>query len=323
MPALAGDALDALAVLVEAGQEEGLAARVRRLLARPVEARQRVGHHRRVERPQVGDGVHVVDGRGDVEGRGHRAEPYPNVTPTRRTPNRRPGRSGAPPGAGPAGAGAQVGGGVGRRRPIGERHPDPPAQHVQILDPPGPVGRLHALAQAGQGFARLDVLRLLVDQAALQPPALPRDPRRVQRQVLVLGHADGDRRELGQEGRAAQLPPARADAAHHLGLVAHPHLAQLDAVVQARRQVAHQLAEVDPLLGREVERGPVAAGRDLDPEELDAQPAGAGPLAGERQRLVLAAAARPGRARGRAARPGGARVPIGPAAPPAAGPRPR
>jgi hypothetical protein len=61
----ARDAFDLLAVLVEAGQEEDVVLAV----AGAVVARQRVRHDGRVERPEVGEGVDVIDGRGDVEAR--------------------------------------------------------------------------------------------------------------------------------------------------------------------------------------------------------------------------------------------------------------
>ena len=58
---IVADALDLLAVFVEAGQEERVVA------DGPVEPRQRVRHDRRVKRAQVGQGVDVVDRRRDVE----------------------------------------------------------------------------------------------------------------------------------------------------------------------------------------------------------------------------------------------------------------
>ena len=70
---LARDALDLLAVLVEAGQEEDVSSLP--VNARAVVARQRVVDHGRIERPEVRDRVDVVDGRRDVEA-GHRAGGY-------------------------------------------------------------------------------------------------------------------------------------------------------------------------------------------------------------------------------------------------------
>ena len=64
---------------------------------------------------------------------------------------------------------------------------------------------------------------------------------------------------FGQEGRAAELAAAGADAADHLGLVAHADLAQLDAGVELGGEIADQLAEVDARLRGEVEERPSAA----------------------------------------------------------------
>jgi len=87
---------------------------------------------------------------------------------------------------------------------------------------------------------------VLVDQAAHQPPADPGELRRVERQLLVFRHLDRDRLEVAQEGRAAQLLAARADAANRARLVAHPDLAHLDARAEFVRQVLDKIPEVDP-----------------------------------------------------------------------------
>ena len=159
------------------------------------------------------------------------------------------------------------------------------AQDVDVADAAHALGRRDALAGARQHLGGLDVVGVLVDEAALEAAALARDLRRVEREVLILRHLDRDGRELRQERRAAELAPARADAAHHLGLVAHAHLAHLDARVNAAREVAHEVAEIDALLGREVERRAVAATVQLDAEHLDGQVSGLGALAREGERV--------------------------------------
>ena len=62
--------------------------------------------------------------------------------------------------------------------------------------------------------------------------------------MLVLGHADADRRELAQPACAAQLAAALADAIQQLGFVAYANLAHLDARAKDAGQVADQPAEV-------------------------------------------------------------------------------
>ena len=54
-----------------------------------------------------------------------------------------------------------------------------------------------------------------------------------------------------------------AQAAHHARLVAHADLAHVDAHVEVGRQLAHQVAEVDALLGLEVEDRLVAVEEEL------------------------------------------------------------
>ena len=62
------------------------------------------------------------------------------------------------------------------------------------------------------------------------------------------------RSQLGQPRRRAVLATAAADAAEPLGLVANADLLELDARAEQRRELAHEVPEVDALLGREVDR---------------------------------------------------------------------
>ena len=94
------------------------------------------------------------------------------------------------------------------------------------------------------------VQRMFVLEAAHQPAARAGDAQRVEWQILVLGHPDGDRLEVGQERGAAQVAAARADAALDPGRIAGGELAQLDPAVQGGAQVADQGAEVDPVRAR-------------------------------------------------------------------------
>src|SRR5450631_1328471 len=153
------------------------------------------------------------------------------------------------------------------------------------------VGRADALAHLGERRRGFDVGGVLVNQAALETAALARHLGRRHGQVLVLRHLDRHRGELRQEGRAAELAATRADAAHHLGLIAHADLPQLDAHVVAGGQIAHQIAEVDTQLGGEIEDRPSAA-LEFDAEDLDPQFLRGGTLTRERPRLRRALARR-------------------------------
>ena len=69
-----------------------------------------------------------------------------------------------------------------------------------------------------QAFLRLNILLVLVDQAAAQSAAHTGDLRRIQGNTLGLCHADRDRAELGQESRAATyFNPACTHPANDLG----------------------------------------------------------------------------------------------------------
>src|SRR4051812_19140342 len=110
---------------------------------------------------------------------------------------------------------------------------------------------------------------MFVFEAAHQAAARTRDAERVEGQVLVLGHADGDRLEVGEERGAAQVAAARADAALHTGRVAGGELAQFDAAVQGGAEIAYEGAEVDPVRRGEVDRRARAAGAGLVQHVID------------------------------------------------------
>ena len=120
------------------------------------------------------------------------------------------------------------------------------------------------------GRAALKVLvRLeLVAQAAHQAAADATNLGRVERQVLLLCHADRNRLKLSAKARAAELLAALGIAAHQAGLVAHADLAHVDANVQRRGQVLDELTEIDALLGRKVEHSLLAAKQVLDADRL-------------------------------------------------------
>ena len=161
-----------------------------------------------------------------------------------------------------AGAAAAVG-----RQP----HDHAVGRHVVPDDGARALGRLDLGPGPRRVLLEILVERVLVLQAAHQPPARPGDAHRVHRQVLVLGHPDGDRLEVLEERRAAQVPAARADAALQPGLVARADLLQLDPGPQPRGQVADQRPEVDPVRGAEVEGEHVGVGHVVDRDDLHRQ----------------------------------------------------
>ena len=131
-------------------------------------------------------------------------------------------------------------------------HHDLVSRHVVPGDDPRPFRGLHCLAKLRRLLLELLVQRVLVLQAAHQPPARPGDPQRVDGQVLVLGHPDRHRLEVLEEGGAAQVTAARPDPALQPGLVPRADLPQLDPPAEAAGQVADEGAEVDPARRAEV-----------------------------------------------------------------------
>src|SRR5207253_6182321 len=134
----------------------------------------------------------------------------------------------------------------------------------------------------------LQVGLILVPHAALEPTALARELRLVEREPLLLHHLDGDGLELPQPRRAAELAPTDAEPTRHLGLVARPDLLHLHARAERLRERARQLAEVHPVLGEEVEGRLRPIERPLRLDELHREAAPADVLEGRAVRLALA-----------------------------------
>ena len=158
--------------------------------------------------------------------------------------------------------------------------------------PPAALG-LAGGPDAGQLGAQRLVLRELVEQAALEPPAVAEEAAVVQRHVLGLGHLHRHGLEAAQVGRAAELAAAGADAILHLRHVAGADLPHLDAGAELPGQVPHQLAEVDPGLGREEHGHAPAVARQLDVDDLQREPAAPGPGAGRSRAAASLALAAP------------------------------
>ncbi len=119
---------------------------------------------------------------------------------------------------------------------------------------------------------------MLVLEAAEQATAPARNLGRVQREALVLGEPQVDGGELGEPGRAAILPAAPPHTGETCGLVADADLAQLDPGLELPGQLADQVAEVHPLLGREVDRELLAVPLPLGVADLHREVVGAHPL---------------------------------------------
>src|SRR4051794_25345922 len=100
-------------------------------------------------------------------------------------------------------------------------------QHVLADDLAVTLHRAHPHADPRQLASHLEIRLVLVAQAALQAAAHAGKLRRVERETLLLRHLHGNRLELAQPRRAAELAPAWADAADELRLVARADLLHL------------------------------------------------------------------------------------------------
>ena len=149
------------------------------------------------------------------------------------------------------------------------------------------VRGLDFVAGMGKCLVELLIGLRLVFEAAHEPAAHARDLARVEGQVLLLGHLDGDGHEVGQPGVAAQGPAAAAVAAEDLGLVADAHLAQLDAGAEDACQVLDQLAEVHASVRREIKEYLAVVKGIFGVDELHVQVAAADPLTADPEGLTL------------------------------------
>ena len=136
-------------------------------------------------------------------------------------------------------------------RAVVQLHLASAAQHLGRDHLAAPLGRIDHAALPGRDLLQLGIGLMLILQAAHQTAAHAGNLRRVERQVLVLRHVDGHRVEIVQIRAAAQLAPAGAQPADHLGLVAHADLAQFNARAEHAGKVLDQLAEVHaPVRGK-------------------------------------------------------------------------
>ena len=172
--------------------------------------------------------------------------------------------------------------------PVAPAQAHPPGEHVEVGHPELLPVVAHAGVHRGQRGTGLVVHVELVGEAAEQASAVARDLHRVQREVLLLGHLDRHGAQAVGDRVAAEGPAAHAHPAHHPGLVAHPDLAQLDAHLEGRDQVAHQVAEVDALLGREEEQDLLLVQEVVRAHQLHVEAARGDPLARRLVGLLLA-----------------------------------
>src|SRR5947199_268618 len=155
------------------------------------------------------------------------------------------------------------------------------ARPASLLSTPGanvaPAGGPAAGRIVATAFAAATTVRQtlgvgkLVAKTALEPAAQAGELGRIQAQVLLLGHLDGDGLERLQERRAAERTAAGTVPAVHLGLVANTDLPHLDPRPELRRELAHELAEVDPAVGGEIEEQLRSVERLLDACQLHPQ----------------------------------------------------
>ena len=183
----------------------------------------------------------------------------------------------------------------------------------------GPFRSVERLADPGRVLAEVLVERVLVLQAAHQPTARARDPHRVDRKVLLLGHPNGHRLEVLQERGAAQIAAAGPDAALQPGLIPRADLAELTARAMAR-EVADEGTEVDPVRCAEVDGEGVGDGYVIDRRHLHGQRMGpdealGGDPAPARRRRPSSSAPGPPRSRCPRTRAGRPRPRISTAAP--------
>ena len=130
-------------------------------------------------------------------------------------------------------------------------HLDRLAQEIDLHGGAVPVLGFYECALLGHVLYKILIRFLLVSQAAHQPPAAAGNLRGVEGEGLHLCHLRGDGLKIVKKLVAAVRPPAYADAAYHLRLIAHADLAQLYAVAEDACKILYQLAKVHSAVGSE------------------------------------------------------------------------
>lgn len=127
---------------------------------------------------------------------------------------------------------------------------------------------------------------MLVAEAAAEATAAAGDLGGVESRFLQLGHLHADGAEGLEEVLAAALATADFEIGDEAGLVAVADLAHVDAGVVFVCQVANEIAEVDAIVGHEVEDDALAAEELLAGDELHGDFSLADELAGEVELFV-------------------------------------
>ena len=138
---------------------------------------------------------------------------------------------------------------------------------------PGPFVVRTRRPTRGSTRPEFGVHLVLESEAALEPAATPGDLRRVQGRLLVLRHPHGHREDVPHPADAAEVASAVLLVAQDPGLVADADLSKLDARLEVPGEVLHELAEVHPAVGHEVEDDPAPAEQVLDVDEPHREPA--------------------------------------------------
>ena len=127
------------------------------------------------------------------------------------------------------------------------------AEHIDALHQSAQaVFSLYFVADFGKAPIQFFIGLGLVLEAAHQTPADAGDLAGIEREILLLGHLDGDRDKITHPGMTAQRSAADAVAAQYFGLVADADLAQFDAGAEYACQVLDQVAKVHAPVRRKV-----------------------------------------------------------------------
>ena len=104
---------------------------------------------------------------------------------------------------------------------------------------------------------------------------------------MFLRHADRDRRKIPQKRRAAERPPAAADAPQKFRLIPHADLPQLNAGMEHRRQILHQFAKINASVRREIKNDLIDIKGVLHPHQLHGESPGSNLLLTDAKGFLL------------------------------------
>ena len=113
---------------------------------------------------------------------------------------------------------------------------------------------LHDISNIWKFFIQIFISLLLMSQTTHQSATHTGNLPRIQRQILLFCHLDGNWSKLRQMCITAKPSATDANAAENLCLIPHTYLTQLNTCLEYRCQIFDQLTEIHSAIRREIKQ---------------------------------------------------------------------